>query len=193
MLAASEPLPVDWWTLELAFGHVVPGHHAYLDRTTGEVVSVQEELPEAREAQRRITDAGDRYLRLEPVSSRDQHRWMVRFLPTVADLALRARLGAAIAQAGAFRAFKEILQSVPDERDRWFAYRKQMLRVHIERWLAEHGIHAGTAADLEQRAGPGLRRSSHALLDGLPASDLPTAIAFLMHLAARQDLGGDRR
>jgi hypothetical protein len=181
-LPAPATTPVDWWTLELAFGHVVHGHHAYLDRTTGEVVTIHEELPESREVQRRIAGAGDRYLRIEPVSSRDQHRWMARFITTLADAAMRARLNAAISQSGAFKSFKETLQTLPDERDRWFAYRKQMLRVHIERWFEAHGLLPGP---VETRSAPALRQTGHTLLEHLPAADLPTAVTFLMHLGAR--------
>lgn len=181
-MPVTVPTPVDWWTLELAFGHVVPGHHAYLDRTTGEVVTLHEELPEATAVQLRISADPQRYIRLEPVSSRDQHRWMARFIATLADPSLRTRLTAAISQSGAFKNFKEVLQTVPEERDRWFAYRKQMLRVHIERWFADHGHGPGT---LESSSAPTLRQTGHTLLEHLPAADLPTAVAFLLHLGSR--------
>lgn len=181
MIAAETPM-MDWWALELAFGHVVPGHHAFLDRSTGEVLTVQEELPGAQASLQRISEGGDQFLRIDPVSSRDQHRWMVRFIATVEDAGLRARLSAAVVQPGAFRVFKEVLQSVPAERDRWFAERKQQLRVHIERWLA-----AQTLSRREESV-PVLRQRGISLLERLSDRDLPSAIAYLMHLGARQDL-----
>jgi len=179
------PVPLlDWWALELAFGHVAPGHHAFLDRTTAEVVNVHEGQPGARERLVEIAADGARYIRIEPVPSRDQHRWMVRYIATVDDPDLRARLGAAVAQAGAFRVFKDVLGTVPEARDRWFAFRKLQLRETIERWISEHDVAAEAPAEAVQPA-PELREQGHRLLGELPTSELPNAIAYLMHLAAR--------
>lgn len=186
-MSAALPLMLDWWALELAFGHVAPGHHAFLDRETGEVVTVQEEVAGARERLLKITAEPERHIRIEPVSSRDQHRWMVRFIATVENADLRARLTAAVAQPGAFRVFKEVLLTASEERDRWFAHRKQLLRVHIERWLVDQkfgGVSVG-----EPQTGLALRQRGHELLEQLPAADLANAVAYLMHLAAR----GERR
>lgn len=183
---AIQPELLDWWALELAFGHVAPGHHAFLDRETGEVVTIQEELPGSRAVIQRIHDGGERFVKIEPVASRDQHRWMVRFIASVEDAALRERLAAAVAQPGAFRCFKEALQTATAERDRWFAHRKQLLRVHIERWLADNDL-AGVAIE-DPRATPVLRQRGHELIERLPPADLPNAIAYLMHLGVRLDV-----
>jgi hypothetical protein len=183
---AIQPELLDWWALELAFGHVAPGHHAFLDRELGEVVTIQEELPGARAVIQRIHDGGERFVKIEPVASRDQHRWMVRFIPSVEDLPLRERLAAAVAQPGAFRCFKEVLQTAPEERERWFAHRKQLLRVHIERWLADNDL-AGVMIE-DPRATPALRQRAHELIDRMPAADLPNAVAYLMHLGVRGDV-----
>lgn len=174
---------LDWWALELAFGHIAPGHHAFLDRETLEVVNVQEEQPGGRAALEQIVAGGARFVRIEPVASRDQHRWMVRYIALVEDPALRERLTAAVVQPGAFRMFKGVLLAVPEARDRWFAFRKQMLRVHIEQWLAERDLAVTT--DAAAAAAAGLRREAHELVDGLPAIELPNAIAYLMQLGCR--------
>lgn len=177
---------VDWWALELAFGHIAPGHHAFLDRETLEVVNVQEEQPGARRVLERALADARRFERIEPVASREQHRWMVRYIATVEDTALRERLTTAVVQPGAFRIFKDVLLTVPDARDRWFAFRKQLLRVHIERWLEERAVEAAKQAPAVTE--PGLREQGHELLDGLPVSELPNAIAYLMQLGLRSAL-----
>jgi len=183
---AELPVPLlDWWALELAFGHVAPGHHAFLDRATAEVVNVQEEQPGGLLRLAEIAADPARFIRIEPVPSRDQHRWMVRYIATVEDAGLRARLNAAVVQVGAFRVFKDVLLTAPEERDRWFAFRKQQLREMIERWISEHEVAAGTPpATIPVK--PELREQGHRLLDELATSELPNAIAYLMHLAARQ-------
>lgn len=186
-MSAGAELPVpmlDWWALELAFGHVAPGHHAFLDRATAEVVNVQQEQPGATGRLAEIAADPARFIRIEPVPSREQHRWMVRYIATVEDADLRARLNAAVAQAGAFRVFKDVLVTVPEARDRWFGFRKLQLREAIERWISEHDVAAETPAQAVPPR-PDLREQGHRLLDELATSELPNAIAYLMHLAAR--------
>ena len=54
-----------------------------------------------------------RYLRVDPASSREQYRWMERFVASVADQALRERLLVAIDGKGAFRRLKDLLLAFP--------------------------------------------------------------------------------
>src|SRR5437016_12028815 len=65
---------------------------------------------------------------------------MERFIPMVDDLELRDQLGAAIDGKGAFRRFKDVLMSHGAERERWFAFRSERLRVFMEAWLAAHAL-----------------------------------------------------
>lgn len=183
----AHSITLQWWALEVAFGHVDHGHWSFLDRKTGRVISIREEIPEDLERLRQITAAGNQYVPLEPVCSRDQYAWMSQFIPSVADRALRQRLNAAIAGPSAFRAFKDVLQQYPEERLRWFSYRKECLREHIERWFKERRIpltielpEAPAAADLRERC--------HRLLDRLPRMELPNTVGFLLHLSTRPAL-----
>ena len=41
---------------------------------------------------------------------------------------------------GAFRRFKDVLMSYPEDRERWFVFRSERLRVLMEAWLAAHGL-----------------------------------------------------
>jgi hypothetical protein len=181
-----DPILSDWWALELAFGHVTPGHRAYLDRETGRVVPIQDENPADLDVHQRLLAAGDRFLLLDPVPSREQHRWMARFIATVADPPLQARLHAAILGPGAFRVFKDILQEFPDERLRWFGFRKQQLRAHITGWFADRRLAPAAVAPADVQAAAALRRRGHDLLELLPARDLPAVIAYLLHAGTRR-------
>jgi hypothetical protein len=73
MTTVADSITLRWWALEMAFGHVVDGHWSFLDRKTGRVISLSEEVPEDREPLHRISIAGERYLYLEPVGSREQY------------------------------------------------------------------------------------------------------------------------
>jgi hypothetical protein len=80
------------------------------------------------------------YLRIDPVSSREQYRWMERYIPMVEDVELRAKLAVSIDGKGAFRRFKDVLMSYGAERERWFAFRSERLRIFMEAWLNAHAL-----------------------------------------------------
>jgi hypothetical protein len=86
--------------------------------------------------------ADSNYLRIDPVSSREQYRWMERFIPMVDDTDLRGKLAHAIDGKGAFRRFKDVLMTYAADRERWFAFRRERLRTFMEAWLNAHALQA---------------------------------------------------
>jgi Uncharacterised protein family (UPF0158) len=133
-------VPVDWEALEDAFENNAPEVHSYLHLTTGEVLRVVDGVADPQMHVRIASDGN--YLRIDPVSSREQYRWMERFIPMVEDLELRAKLAQAIDGKGAFRRFKDVLMSYGPERERWFTFRSERLRTFMEAWLSAHAIKA---------------------------------------------------
>jgi len=133
-------VPVDWEALEDAFENNAPEVHSYLHLTTGEVLRVVDGVADPQMHVRIASDGN--YLRIDPVSSREQYRWMERFIPMVDDPVLRGKLAQAIDGKGAFRRFKDVLMSYGPERERWFTFRSERLRTFMEAWLAAHAIKA---------------------------------------------------
>ncbi len=203
-ISAEGPVP-DWSALETAFEHNAPETHSYLDLKSGQVVTIVDSRPEDDEKRSQIRRTPGRFLHLDPASSREQYRWMERFVASVEDPALRERLILAIDGKGAFRRFKDVLLSYPVERDRWFAYRANLLHIYIDNWLAMQDIVLGESPPWGEAVQPSepdvplqkpigergegptetLRRKARELVDGLPALELPAAIAFLSYLAER--------
>lgn len=201
-------VPVAWEALEDAFENNAPEVHSYLHFDTGEVIRIVDGVADPTMHSRIMNDK--RYLRIDPVSSREQYRWMERFIATVEDDDLRRRLNVAIDGKGAFRRFKDALMSHPVDRERWFAFRSERLRACMESWLMAHGIRpverptwqVPTANEvIVSEAEPGLpeiapghpgpsdghRRRLHELVDGLGSRDLETARRFLEFLKEKQD------
>lgn len=131
-----QDVPVDWEALEDAFENNAPEVHSYLHTKTGEVLRVVDGIADPEMHARIALDAD--YMRIDPVSSREQYRWMERFIPMVEDQEIQRRLSAAIDGKGAFRRFKDVLVSFSEERERWFAFRSERLRIFMEAWLAAH-------------------------------------------------------
>lgn len=138
--APLREVPVDWEALEDAFENNAPEVHSYLHLTTGEVLRVVDGVADPQMHARISADPN--YLRIDPVSSREQYRWMERFIPMVDDSELRGKLAHAIDGKGAFRRFKDVLMTYAADRERWFAFRSERLRTFMEAWLNAHAITA---------------------------------------------------
>src|SRR6476469_7661440 len=136
--AAVRDIPIDWEALEDAFENNAPEVHSYLHLVTGDVLRVVDGVADPQMHARIAADAT--YLRIDPVSSREQYRWMERYIPMVDDVELRAKLAVSIDGKGAFRRFKDVLMSYGTERERWFAFRSERLRIFMEAWLNAHAL-----------------------------------------------------
>ena len=203
-------VPVAWEALEDAFENNAPEVHSYLHFDTGEVIRIVDGVADPSMHTRIMNDS--RYLRIDPVSSREQYRWMERFIATVEEEELRRRLNIAIDGKGAFRRFKDALMGHPVDRERWFAFRSERLRSSMESWLTAHGIHSverpnwhvPTAQEVqpaeelpvsepapEERSTPPAvvevpRKKLHDLVDGLASRDVEMAGTFLEFLRDRR-------
>jgi hypothetical protein len=204
---ALQDVPVDWEALEDAFENNAPEVHSYLHVNTGEVLRVVDGIADPEMHSRIAMDAN--YMRIDPVSSREQYRWMERFIPMVTDGPIQARLSTAIDGKGAFRRFKDVLMSFAQERERWFAFRSERLRVFMEAWMSAHGLSpiqrpivestdAETTPDespvitqeqLGGRAGKSgdvQRKQLVEVADGMTSRDLEKVLAFAEFLKARR-------
>jgi hypothetical protein len=211
--AASGPLrevPIAWEALEDAFENNAPEVHSYLHTHNGEVIRIVDGIADPEMHRRVMTDA--LYLRVEPVSSREQYRWMERFIATVEEGELRDRLVQSIDGKGAFRRFKDVLMNFPVDRERWFAFRSERLRSCMESWLETHRMIAvprkewrvPTADEVQPAEGTseadkprGKNRAALAdaqrkrlgeLCEQLPTRELDAAIAFLEFLRDRKHM-----
>jgi hypothetical protein len=208
---ALRSVPVDWEALEDAFENNAPEVHSYLHLQTGEVLRIVDGVADPQMHARISADAT--YLRIDPVSSREQYRWMERYIPMVEDAELRAKLAASIDGKGAFRRFKDVLMSYAAERERWFAFRSERLRIFMEAWLNAHALHAvprpvilaepcppeagPQAAGAESAAGDAkesrrtrssetLRKTVRDLLEALGSRELELLAAFAEFLKSRR-------
>ncbi len=201
----TKRIPIDWDALETAVERNAPDTESFLDLHSGQVVTIVSGDPEAPVLKQQVADHIDNYVRIEPASSREQYRWMERFVQSVSDETLRERLIIAIDGKGAFRRFKDVLLAYPAERERWFSYRADLLHWHIHNWLEENDFAGTTTAPWgeakpppelpmvegmpvvhgTEAPGEALRRQARELLDGIAAIELPSAIAFLEFLRER--------
>lgn len=199
-------IPVDWEALEDAFENNAPEVHSYLHLVSGEVLRVVDGIADPEMHSRIASDTT--YMRIEPVSSREQYRWMERFIPMVEEGELRDQLTSAIDGKGAFRRFKDVLMTYGTERERWFAFRSERLRVFMEAWLTAHGLSPSARPVWPPDAPPepvvaqevlvarrksgaeALRKQLRELADSLGARDLEKVTAFAEFVKARRAARG---
>jgi hypothetical protein len=196
---------VDWVELEGALENNSPELHSFFNKVTGDVIRIFRGSEDAEERLREVESDPD-YIYIEPISSREQYRWMEEFIETVEESNLKDKLNIAIDGKGAFRRFKDVLVGYPAERERWFGKRASKLRVHMTEWLAAkhleptnnapweteqgHDDEGGDQADQEARtrreSTTDLRQVAHELVDLVPSRELPIAVAFLEFLRSRR-------
>lgn len=199
--AARREVLVSFEALEDAFENNAPEIHSYLHLDTGEVIRIVDGIADPDFHQRVMSD--DNYLRVEPVSSREQYRWMEKFIEMVEPGDLKTKLNQSIDGKGAFRRFKDVLTVFPDDRERWFTFRSERLRENMEGWLVGHRIQAvakpkyvvpepDMSVDAERprarRAGvfDVYRQKLRELVEIVPGRELEHAVAFLEFLRERR-------
>jgi hypothetical protein len=195
---------IDWVELEGALENNSPELHSFLNKATGDVVRIFRGSEDAEQRLREVENDPD-FVYIEPISSREQYRWMEEFIEATEEPNLKEKLNIAIDGKGAFRRFKDVLVGYPEERERWFAKRAVKLRSHIAEWLTAKSIEplnvppweedpAVPAADGRGEQGrewtregaTDLRQVAHDLVDLVPSRELPTAVAFLEFLRSRR-------
>lgn len=131
-------LNIDWTALHSAFQMNMPEVRCFLSLEDGKVLK----LPPGDPALPRARTETQRFAPIEAIPSRIQYQWLDSFIKSVEDPEIRGRMESAVNGKGAFRRFKDILLTLPDERRRWFEFRDQLLRVRIIEWVHELGIDA---------------------------------------------------
>jgi hypothetical protein len=83
---------------------------------------------------------GERFVVVPELDSHEGYRDMEDFITTVRSPHLRELLEVAITGRGAFRRFKDVLLNYPAERQRWFAFRDDLMTARVREWLEAHEI-----------------------------------------------------
>ncbi len=86
-----------------------------------------------------LGEAAD-YLQIPVRPTYEDYNEMKMFIETVENDLLREKLADALQGEGAFRHFKEVLQTDEDELERWYAFKDERLTERVINWLKEEEI-----------------------------------------------------
>ncbi|MFB0553592.1 MAG: UPF0158 family protein [Phycisphaerae bacterium] len=130
--------------------------HSFLDKRTGEVVSISDEEMQAAEddepiedfpdwqqdlvriAKEIVDETGD-YIELPTKFDINEYRIMEKFCLSLNDSEMSDTLYSSIKGSGAFRRFKDAIHEY-DIADDWYKYRNDALKEVAIEWCQEHGI-----------------------------------------------------
>jgi hypothetical protein len=114
----------------------------YLDLATGEILFLSEYVDdeEKDKLRERLDDDHDRYEPIPKAESRVGYEDMRDFIATVENVHLAELLEVAINGKGAFRRFKDVLLSYPEERERWFQFKDDRIQERALEWLDDNDV-----------------------------------------------------
>jgi len=154
-------IQIDEGELQMALGSGDGLENWFLDRQTGDVIFVSDDvisssgLDDADEDEEDADDAepGDpqqmwraierhpeRYLEVPSMPSHDGFRRMERFTGSLEPGAARNALAEALRRRRPFRSFKDALSGFPDVREAWFKFEERELHQEAVDWLESEGI-----------------------------------------------------
>ena len=139
-----QPLPVELADVGEALSEPA-GTENYLDVHTGTVwFHTMSDFGVADDLDVDFSDE-DRWLFLSGEGSTEAYRDLRRFIGTVEDADLAARLTLAIEGRGAFGRFRSVLEHDPSEFTRWHRFDADARLGHARSWLADQGYQARPA------------------------------------------------
>jgi len=112
----------------------------YLDKETGAVELVQKDLLDLNDLTDEIERNSERYLYIPKPYAGQLVQDLIDFINTVSDPQLKRLLSVAIESPNALYSCKTVLSKDPSELERWEAYRTDLVRKRIEKWLAANFI-----------------------------------------------------
>lgn len=137
-------VPADLQEICILFEDSSCEHRGYLDIKTGEIIQIFDDImdpDEKEELDDKVDEGlGERYIAIPNAESHEGYQDMEDFIETVNSVKLKEKLYNAITRKGAFRRFKDVLNSYPKEREKWFKFKDEMVMGRVNEWLEAEGI-----------------------------------------------------
>jgi hypothetical protein len=137
-------VPADLQEICAVFEDSSSEHRYYLDIETGEIICISDDFmdpDETKELDEKVEEGyGEHYITIPNAESYDGYADMEEFIETVTEANLKEKLCIAINGRGAFRRFKDVLNSYQNEREKWFKFKDAKINERVNEWLDDEGI-----------------------------------------------------
>jgi hypothetical protein len=109
----------------------------FYDRSSGEVVMIDEEFGEVSED---LEQQGDRFVFIPSITANERFQIMEDFVETIGDEELQEMLNQALIEKGAFQRFDEVLQRYPTRWKQWLRFRADKVEARAREWFRANGL-----------------------------------------------------
>ena len=117
-------------------------HNYYLDLKTGEILLISDYTDDAeiQKLREKIDENPDRYEQIPKAEPHEGYEDMEDFIASAEDQHIAELLEVAIDGKGAFRRFKDVLARYPEERERWFRFKNEIMEERALEWLNDINV-----------------------------------------------------
>ncbi len=132
------------WLLE-ALDDNDPLVEHYLDTQTGDILRINEMIgimEEQEELYKQMEQDPERWVTIDPISSRDGFRIMEAFVADLPDSENKRMLEKVLTWKKPFSNFRQALQDMPEIREKWFAFHHECMLRAAREWLQNSDINA---------------------------------------------------
>ena len=141
----ARTVDVDWADLELAFRDGT-GTESYLDRESGEVVSVVAGFADEAEVRERLARHPGRYVVVTPLDASFSREVLKLFVDRLRPSTLKDELALALVGPGGLQRSMALLHDDKAARASYLRFEQSEVWRRVERFLREHHVQAGTPA-----------------------------------------------
>lgn len=141
-------LNLDWADLELAFRDAT-GAESYIDRDSGEVVTLVRGFDDEKDIREKLKRYPDRFVRIDPVDKSFTQEVLRAFIERLgaaprSSAALKKQLGEAFAGPGGIARAMTLLNDDKSNLAAFARFEQAELVRRVEAFLATHGLKAGS-------------------------------------------------
>ena len=109
----------------------------FYDRTSGEIVMIDEEFGEVSED---LEQQSDRFILIPSITANERFQIMEDFVETITDEELQEMLNQALIEKGAFQRFDEVLQRYTNRWQQWLRFRSDKVEARAMEWFRSNGL-----------------------------------------------------
>jgi hypothetical protein len=115
----------------------------FLDRQTGEILVISLTNPDVQTLKKikdQIAGEPGRFPQIPRRAPREGYKDMEEFIATVTDPKLKRRLAEAIEGQGAFKCFRDVIETQPLQKQKWNSFSNERVLQFVKRFLREIGV-----------------------------------------------------
>lgn len=143
-MAMVHSVEISWEDLLGAFTSGQLDKINYLDRLTGEILSVTSSTDNS-EVRQQLKDNGERFLEIPPFDYRSERQIVTEFIAQTSDMELKSLLGSLLSGRKPFGKAEDIISFFPREEELFELLKDRFLSNRLKTWMEENNLFTADA------------------------------------------------